>query len=150
MSTERRKLERKHAGAHNELLATVWLLKQGYEVFRNVSQHGHVDVIAIKDGGLALFDVKQTAFTVDGKPGRVSLKPEQIALGVKVINVFPDGTCSIDWAPEPPRANGYRICVECSAKFKFMTQRQRFCTSKCRSVDWVRRKREKLGIRAIS
>ena len=28
----------KHKGAHAELVATAWLLEQGYEVFRNVSQ----------------------------------------------------------------------------------------------------------------
>jgi hypothetical protein len=27
-----------------------WLLRQGYEVYRNVSQHGLIDMIAIKDG----------------------------------------------------------------------------------------------------
>jgi hypothetical protein len=26
-----------------------WLLRQGYEVYRNVSQHGLIDMIAIKD-----------------------------------------------------------------------------------------------------
>jgi hypothetical protein len=27
-----------------------WLLRQGYELYRNVSQHGLIDMIAIKDG----------------------------------------------------------------------------------------------------
>ncbi len=39
-------MEKKHKGAASELIATVWLLKKGYEVFRNVSSHGTVDIIA--------------------------------------------------------------------------------------------------------
>ena len=39
-------MDKKHKGATSELIATVWLLKKGYEVFRNVSQHGAVDIIA--------------------------------------------------------------------------------------------------------
>lgn len=38
-------MEKKHKGAASELIATVWLLKKGYEVFRNVSSHGTVDII---------------------------------------------------------------------------------------------------------
>jgi len=49
----------KHKGAHCELVATAWLLKEGYEVFRNVSQHGIIDVVAMKDGLLHKFDVKK-------------------------------------------------------------------------------------------
>ncbi len=40
------KLERKHRGACSEMLATAWLLQQGYEVFRNVSPFGAIDLIA--------------------------------------------------------------------------------------------------------
>jgi hypothetical protein len=143
-------MKRSHCGAHNELLATVWLLKQGYDVFRNVSAHGPVDIVAMKDGGIALFDVKQVALTIDGKAGYVSLKPEQIALRVKIIKVLPDGSCQIDWNPKATMEHGHRLCVECEAQFRLLTRRQRFCTPKCRSVDWTRRKRAKLGIRAIS
>ncbi len=35
-------------GAIGELIATIWLLKQGYEVYRNVSASGKFDLIAIK------------------------------------------------------------------------------------------------------
>lgn len=34
----------KHRGCHSELLAVLWLLEQGWEVFRNVSQHGPADL----------------------------------------------------------------------------------------------------------
>lgn len=39
-------MEKKYKGSASELIATVWLLKKGYEVFRNVSPHGTVDIIA--------------------------------------------------------------------------------------------------------
>ena len=31
-------MEKKHKGAHSELIACAYLLHEGYEVFRNVSQ----------------------------------------------------------------------------------------------------------------
>lgn len=34
----------KHKGSLFEILAAAWLLKQGYEVYRNVSQHGIFDL----------------------------------------------------------------------------------------------------------
>ena len=36
----------KHTETHNELLAAAWLLRQGYEVFRNVSANGLIDLVA--------------------------------------------------------------------------------------------------------
>ena len=142
-------MDQKHIGAHNELLATVWLLKRGYEVFRNISQHGDIDLIALKDGKAIHLDVKAAQYTVDGYPGTVKIKPRQIEAGVKVLMVYPDGECAIDLAPEPSGQKGHRVCQECATDFKIWTKRQRFCSPKCRSVDWMRRKREKLGIRVV-
>ena len=48
----------KHRGAITELRACSWLLAEGYEVFRNVSAFGPVDVVAIKDGVTRYIDVK--------------------------------------------------------------------------------------------
>ena len=50
----------KHRGAQAELTACAWLLSQGYEVFRNVSQHGVVDLVAIhpENGETILVDVR--------------------------------------------------------------------------------------------
>lgn len=38
---------KKHRGAVSELKASAWLLEKGYEVFRNVSPFGPVDIIAM-------------------------------------------------------------------------------------------------------
>lgn len=40
-------MNKKHKGARSELRAAAWLLTRGYEVFRNVSQHGPVDLVAL-------------------------------------------------------------------------------------------------------
>lgn len=41
-------MDKKHKGAAAELIASAWLLGQGYEVFRNISQHGKVDIVVKK------------------------------------------------------------------------------------------------------
>jgi hypothetical protein len=53
-------LDRKHRGAQSELIASAWLLEQGYEVFRNVSANGIVDIVAynMANGDFVLVDVK--------------------------------------------------------------------------------------------
>ena len=38
-------MEKKHRGAWAELVACGWLLKEGYEVYRNVSPHGVCDIL---------------------------------------------------------------------------------------------------------
>ncbi len=42
-------MDKKHNGTVSELIACTWLLKEGYEVFRNVSAHGLIDVVGIKE-----------------------------------------------------------------------------------------------------
>ena len=53
-------MDSKHKGALAELKAASWLLKEGYEVFRNVSQHGAVDLVALdlNTQEILLIDVK--------------------------------------------------------------------------------------------
>jgi Holliday junction resolvase-like predicted endonuclease len=77
----------KHQGAQAELVACNYFLEQGFEVFRNVSQHGPAD--------LAIWDPKteETVF-VDVKNGFKYVKT--------------DGTVSVHF-PKKPRA-------KCSAK----------------------------------
>ena len=53
-------LKAKHKGSHAELKAAAWLLEQGYEVFKNVSPHGEIDLIAIKGNEIRKIDVKRT------------------------------------------------------------------------------------------
>jgi Holliday junction resolvase len=80
-------MNKKYRGAHSELTACSWLISQGYEVFRNVSNHGPADIVAIKDGKCFLFDVKTGCVT--------TVTQEQHDLGIGLINVLHDGNCVI-------------------------------------------------------
>lgn len=86
-------MDSKHKGARSELVATVWLLERGYEVFRNVSQHGIIDLIARdpETGEIRLFDVKTVARYVkqDGSVSRKTapLSEDQLKCDVRLIAV---------------------------------------------------------------
>ena len=88
----------KHKGALSELRACAWLLDQGYEVFRNVSDHGLVDIVALKNGKTFYFDVK-------GSPngGEKSLSSEQEYAGILPLYV----NASDCWIGEEPRYPPY-------------------------------------------
>lgn len=84
-------IERGNRGALNELLAATWLLKQGYDVFRNVSSHGDVDLIAIRDGGTLRLDVKGAVYRKDGSTPMDLWKDDLEPAVVKTIEVnMPD------------------------------------------------------------
>lgn len=86
-------MNKKHRGSHSQLRAELWLLEQGYEVFRNVSAHGPIDLVAIKDDQVLKLDVK-TAITVSPNSA-LRLKPEQEAQGIKALLVKADGSFEI-------------------------------------------------------
>jgi Holliday junction resolvase-like predicted endonuclease len=62
-----------------EYYAVTWLWDNGYEVFKNASSCGPIDMIASKDGEFKLIDVKTS-----DKNGKVQDKRtnEQISMGV--------------------------------------------------------------------
>ena len=114
----------KHNGARNELIAATWLLSQGYEVFRNVSQHGLVDLIGLKDGMFTSFDVKSSH--------NQRLSREQVQSGVKRIAVSPDGSCDIDWNPTAREPMEPRPCLQCGTLVYRRRSSQIFCSGgKC-------------------
>jgi len=92
---------KKHKGARSEFLAIAWLLGEGYEVFRNVSQHGAADLVIIKDGTTMLVDVKSVS---DDKWQR--LQGCGITPGVEVLDVWPDGTARLRNSEKKVRKNG--------------------------------------------
>ncbi len=133
---------RHHQGSQSELLACAWLLERGYEVFRNVSAAGPIDIVGIKDGVVSLFDVK-TKRVGNGKP-ITRLSAHQIFLGVLPLYVNDDGTIEIDTDPKPPftGTNHSFICVECSQSFRPARGFQRYCSKTCseRKLNRNRRK----------
>jgi Holliday junction resolvase len=92
-------LNKKHTGARNEHLAIAHLLSEGYEVFKNVSQHGIIDVLAVKGGQILRADIKGVQARPDGSLRRGRLSSEQIAAEIISIAVHPDNSVHIDLAP---------------------------------------------------
>lgn len=80
-------MDPKHKGCVAELVASAALLQDGYEVHRNLSQHGHVDLVATRDGEILKLDVKTAA-----KTGRAALSEEQVKAGIRAVLVRLDGT----------------------------------------------------------
>ncbi len=122
----------KHKGAVAELSAILWLLANGYEVFRNVSQHGPADVIAIKDGKTLVLDIKtKMANTIP------LAKPEQTTMGVLFLLVGESGSCEI---VEPGTAPSDIQCEVCEKTVKGKRGRaRRFCSKLCRNRAQYRR-----------
>lgn len=93
-------MDPKHKGALAELLASAWLLKQGYEVFRNVSQCGVADMVAWRPGGLPVLVEVRTATlraAADGKSCSVMTARLPRHTDVKFLYVFPaTGDCGFD------------------------------------------------------
>lgn len=87
-------LEPKHRGAASELRASIWLMDNGYEVFRAVSQHGLVDLVALKDGQVTLIDVKSATIRATGNSLRLTpsgyLSEAQRTMGVRLLLVMDD------------------------------------------------------------
>lgn len=98
-----------HKGASSEMLAACWLLSKGYDVFRNVSPAGAIDIIAWKHDchRPELFDVKSiTAMPAAKHIGGIYYgagKPtdRQKELGIEQLYVFPDGEVSRHYPSEP-------------------------------------------------
>ena len=93
---------RKVLGARSELLATVWLWDQGFEVYRNLSDRGVVDMIATREEDILKIDVTTGSWRGGGACG--SLRPQWKTLkysGVRVIVVLPDDT--VHWADDLKR-----------------------------------------------
>jgi len=96
---EENAVPRKHRGTHAELIAACWLMERGYDVFRNLSPYGPVDLVTIKGDRFRLFDVKLCHF----RPHKLGgwqihgsvLTEEQKALGVELLFVTPDGLCAL-------------------------------------------------------
>lgn len=123
-------MHQKHKGARSELLACAWLLERGYEVFRNISPHGPIDLVAIKDGkDIFYFDVKSTPPTKHMEYYYAPLTELQQKLRVKPIFVCENGSIFIDPPPTPTKT---RHCKHCNTEF-IIESAKIYCSIKCRA-----------------
>lgn len=88
-------------GTVGELSAAIWLINQGWEVFRNVVPSGPIDLVAVQPdtGELIYVDVKSSkGLFRDGvlKYPKVS-SSDQKRLNVRILHVDPAG--GFVWAP---------------------------------------------------
>lgn len=138
-------VEQKHKGARNELFAATWLFDNGYEVFRNLSPYGIIDIVAIKDGKIYLFDVKST--NAKGKaatPKDRNLKENGVLLlGVledKCVIQEPEESNSKSEYISPIKKEAYAIvsikdrikCKMCDSEFFTKKSDRIFCSHSCR------------------
>lgn len=86
-------------GAVNEHIATAWLLKEGYDVFRNVSPRGRADLVVRdweKEEWISV-DVKSEQFDLRGtnamNDGQRSVAREYSASNIRYLVVMDDGVC---------------------------------------------------------
>ena len=118
-------IHRKHLGTRAELIACSWLLKEGYEVFRNVSPHGLIDVIAIKNGVILKLDVRSSG---DDK-NFARLTAIQTQEGIFRLKVFSNGDCEIDF--NAPKVKEQHPCKSCNTNFLPKFPRHKFCSKRC-------------------
>lgn len=81
-----------------ELMAVTWLMESGFDVYRNVSRVGPVDVVGIRDGISYFFDVKYThiRFNKEGKAHVVRCAKKsknQENINVTFVYVTKEGVC---------------------------------------------------------
>jgi len=149
MSDSEACVQQKHVGSYGELKATLWLMDQGYDVFRNVSAAGLIDLVAIKGDEVLRLDVKysRTGSNRQGAGGKGCNATAQRSLGIKWLYVLKDKFEIAD----PPDAKGRerRKCMICPRHFKAsIGSAHTTCSQKC-SAEHERRRRNESRKRRV-
>ena len=95
----RSKLPKIKKGMQSEQIAILYLIEQGFFVFKNLYGVGPADLIAINEKGkVNIYDVKSESYRKTWKPGtRIprALTLEQRKLKMKFISVDKKGGCRV-------------------------------------------------------
>jgi len=134
-------MDKKHRGAFSELKGCAWLLEQGYEVFRNVSQHGVIDLVAIKNNEIRKVQIK-TAPKGHWSISKIILSDKELEENVALLVVDEKGNCYFD--PHPVKFKiEEKICAKCGTKFMPKSSRashiQKYCSDRCRVAVGMKR-----------
>lgn len=126
-------MEQKHKGAASELIAVIWLLKEGYEVYRNVSAHGTADILAIKDNKITKIDVKTCVIRKnDGSFYHAKHSKKHIEQDVKILSVDLEKQIVVGFS-EPNQPKRFHKCEMCGKDFQIWKDMQKFCSTPCRN-----------------
>lgn len=120
-------------GAISELVASNWLLMQGYEVFRNLTPSGKADIIAIKDGETLYIDVgtaqrKLNGYISDPKERFVGNKVGDFEIKFLYV-VAEDNSCV--WRDDVYDPGVVKKCVWCKELFRTRKHNKKTCTKEC-------------------
>ncbi len=127
-------MHQKHKGAASEVIALLWLLNEGYEVYRNVSAFGICDLVAIKGEEILKIDVKTGCIRKNNKKQRfysAGHTLEQLQNNVKILMVDLQKEQVHGWLePRSIESLSY-ICI-CGKVGKKVLPYQKFCSYQCR------------------
>ncbi len=142
-STERLKMDNlstNKTGAMSELMACAWLLKQGYEVYRNTAPDGLFDIV--------IYDKQKKSFLgIDVKTSKNNKKyyshPKNECLANENILLVDTNTGQVGFATDI----GYhkfigvkRICPYCSKSFIAKDGFGIYCSNNCGIYDRMKKK----------
>jgi hypothetical protein len=125
-------------------------MDQGYDVFRNVSAAGLVDLVAIRGDEVLKLDVKHSRVGQrTGAGGKGCNAKEQTKLGIKWLYVLGDRFEIVD-PPLPSVGKESRKCVICPKYFRVkIRSTQKTCCNKCRDEN-IRRKKAAGDLRTLA
>lgn len=133
----------KHKGAASELLASIWLMGQGYDVFRNVSQYGLFDIVAFKNDELIKIDVKTGHYSGESfnypRPSEDHIKNNVKLLIVNLNTMQVHGWHEMTKTPEA----SLKKCVICGKveSAASRTHWETLCSHECRRENHRRKYR---------
>lgn len=117
----------------------MWLLEQGFEVFRNQSQHGPVDLMAWDIANDKIIKINVVTRSERTGVGKELFKRYQ-TVGIEILVVSPLG--QVEWLPSIDTPSPI-TCEECHDQFQSdgrNRNRRQFCSRRCASVNWRRTK----------
>lgn len=126
MNINNSEIDRKHMGAYGELVACAWLLSRGYEVYRNVSAHGRIDVVAMKGGEILKLNIRTMNSGHQGK-----LPESDIKNGILPLFVDKQGNCFIEFKPKILYTGEKRNCASCNKEFIAYRSNKTYCNHVC-------------------
>jgi hypothetical protein len=121
-------------GAAGELIACIWLLRKGYDVYRNIAPSGKVDIIALKGSIVHYIDdgfiTKNSYDNYPDTKKHIAAQYQKENKNIKILYVLDNGSCV--WRHVLFKDCGARKCVSCSKVYVPTKATSKTCSDKCR------------------